>query len=141
MARKEFWKSDWFLGVAVAVVVLVISQTDFVQNMEPNAGARASKRMPSNRIGVIAVDNNSVANSDGMRPVPASSLVLDEIGQRAASIEHLSSPQGVDGSIRTEPLLIAYFDQQTQERFSTGDQMARAIRECAEIFGMVDVVL
>jgi len=31
--------------------------------------------------------------------------------------------------------------KQTQERFATGDQMAKAIRECAEIFAMVDVEL
>jgi len=31
--------------------------------------------------------------------------------------------------------------KQTQERFATGDQMAKAIRECAEIFGTVDVAL
>jgi hypothetical protein len=31
--------------------------------------------------------------------------------------------------------------KQTQERFATGDQTAKAIRECAEVFGMVDVAL
>jgi len=37
MARTGFWKSDWFLGVAVAVAVFVISRTDFVQNMKRKA--------------------------------------------------------------------------------------------------------
>ena len=57
MARKAFWKSDWFLGVAAAVAVLVISRTDFVQSMERKAydlGVRASNRMASDRIAVIA---------------------------------------------------------------------------------------
>jgi len=31
--------------------------------------------------------------------------------------------------------------KQAQERFATGDQMAKAIRECAEIFAMADVEL
>jgi CHASE2 domain-containing sensor protein len=64
MARKDFWKSDWFLGVAVAVV-LVISKTDFVQSMERKAydlGVRASNRTPSDRVAVIAIDDNSIAN-------------------------------------------------------------------------------
>jgi len=63
MARKDFWKSDWFLGVAV--VVLVISKTDFVQSMERKAydlGVRASNRTPSDRVAVIAIDDNSIAN-------------------------------------------------------------------------------
>jgi len=57
MARTGFWKSDWFLGVAVAVAVFVISRTDFVQNMKRKAydfGVRASSnRMPRDRIVVI----------------------------------------------------------------------------------------
>jgi serine/threonine-protein kinase len=51
---------------------------------------------------------------DGPLPVPAASLdipVLDEIGEHAVSIGHLNSPQDVDGAIRTEPLLLSYFDQ------------------------------
>jgi eukaryotic-like serine/threonine-protein kinase len=65
MARKDFWKSDWFLGVAMAVVVLVISRTDFVQSMERtpyDLGVRASNRTPSDRVAVIAIDDNRIAN-------------------------------------------------------------------------------
>jgi hypothetical protein len=195
MVRKDFWKSGWFLGVAVAVAVLVISRTDFVQSMERKAydlGVRVPNRIPSDRSAVIAIDGNSIVNTDrklahsvaaagnvvlpvrfrlgdplgrpgkdlpehirksavqalagdGMPPVPASSLdvaVLTEPGERAGSIGHLNSPQHVEGAIRTEPLLLAYFDnQQTQERCATGDQMAKAFRECAEVFGMADVAL
>ena len=241
MARKDFWKSDWFLGVAVAVVVLVLSRTDLVQSLERKAydlGVRASSRLPSERIAVIAIDDASIANigrwpwprdvhaqlvdglnaahakvigytvffsepqldpglpyiaklrelfgllspagqqqlaefggvldeaqtaldtdrkladsvgsagsvvlpvlfrlgdpvgkpdrdlpeylrknaiqipaMEGPLPVPAASMdigVLDSIGQRAASLGHLNSPQDVDGAIRTEPLLLSYFDQ------------------------------
>ncbi len=47
-------------------------------------------------------------------PVPAASLdipVLAEIGANAAGVGHLNSPPDVDGAIRNEPLILAYFDQ------------------------------
>jgi CHASE2 domain-containing sensor protein len=52
--------------------------------------------------------------SDGPLPVPAASMdipLLDDIGRNAAAVGHLNSPPDVDGAIRTEPLVLAYFDQ------------------------------
>jgi serine/threonine-protein kinase len=36
MARKDFWKSDWFVGVAVAIAV-VISRPDPIRSLERKA--------------------------------------------------------------------------------------------------------
>jgi serine/threonine-protein kinase len=50
----------------------------------------------------------------GPPPIPAASVdipLLDDIGRGAAAIGHLNSPPDVDGAIRTEPLVVAYFDQ------------------------------
>ena len=60
-----FWKSDWFLGLAVALVLLVASNGDLIQSLERKAydlGVRAASRTPSDRIAVIAIDDQSVAN-------------------------------------------------------------------------------
>jgi eukaryotic-like serine/threonine-protein kinase len=240
MAGKNFWKSDWFLGLAVAIAVFLLSATDLVRSLERKAydlGVRASTREPSEDIAVIAIDDASIANigrwpwprdvharlieslrtaqakvigytvffsepqvdpglpyiarlrelfgslspqgqeqlaeigevlgeaeaalntdrklaesvgtagnvvlpilfrlgeplgrpdrdlpdyvrrnalplgTDGPLPVPAASLdipVLDEVGRNAAALGHLNSPPDVDGAIRTEPLVLAYFDQ------------------------------
>jgi CHASE2 domain-containing sensor protein len=240
MARQVFWKSDWFLGLVVAIAVLVLSATDLVRSLERKAydlGVRASAREPSQDVAVIAIDDASIANigrwpwprdvharliddlhaaqakvigytvffaepqidpglpyivrlrelfgllspegqeqlaemgevlneadaalntdrkladsigaagkvvlpvlfrlgeplgrpdqdlpdyvrrhalplpSDGPLPVPAASMdipLLDDIGRNAAAVGHLNSPPDVDGAIRTEPLVLAYFDQ------------------------------
>jgi serine/threonine-protein kinase len=240
MTRKDFWKSDWFLGVAVAVVVLAVSGSGLVQSLERKAydlGVRASDRTPSERIAIIAIDDASIANigrwpwprhvhaklidnltaaqakvigstvffsepqvdpglpyvaklrelygtlsaegqeslhefglvlseaeatlstdrrlasslrvsgnvvlpvlfrlgepmgrpdrdmpefvasnavqhvGTGALPLPASSLdlsIVEEIGHNAAAVGHLNSPPDVDGVIRSEPLVLTYFDQ------------------------------
>jgi eukaryotic-like serine/threonine-protein kinase len=65
MRKLDFWKADWFLGVAVAVAVLVASHGDLIQSLERKAydiGVRAASRAPSDRIAVIAIDDQSIAN-------------------------------------------------------------------------------
>jgi CHASE2 domain-containing sensor protein len=65
MVRKVFWKSDWFLGVIVALVVFPFQGTDLIKSLERKAydlGVRASNRTPSDRVAVIAIDETSIAN-------------------------------------------------------------------------------
>jgi serine/threonine-protein kinase len=65
MARQDFLRSDWFLGLVVAVVVLAISGSAPIGTLERMAydvGVRASDRSPSERIAVIAIDDVSIAN-------------------------------------------------------------------------------
>ena len=65
MKKTAFWKADWFLGLIVAVVLLVASGSDFIQSLERQAydlGVRASSHAPSQRVAVIAIDDQSIAN-------------------------------------------------------------------------------
>jgi len=65
MKRPDFWKTDWFLGVAVALVLLVAANGDLIQSLERKAydlGVQFSSRTPSDRIAVIAIDESSIAN-------------------------------------------------------------------------------
>ena len=65
MARSEFLRSDWFLGLAVTAVVLAVSSSAALGTLERMAydvGVRAADRSPSDRIAVIAIDDVSIAN-------------------------------------------------------------------------------
>ncbi len=65
MKKLSFWKADWFLGLIVAVVMLVAARGDLIQSLERKAydlGVQAATRTPSERIAVIAIDDVSIAN-------------------------------------------------------------------------------
>ena len=65
MKKTAFWKADWFLGLIVAAMLFIASGSDLVQSLERLAydwGVRASGRVPSSRIAVIAIDDQSIAN-------------------------------------------------------------------------------
>ncbi|MDD2741410.1 MAG: serine/threonine-protein kinase [Rhodocyclaceae bacterium] len=65
MAKAGFWKSDWFLGVMVTLLMLIASGSSLIQSLERKAydmGVQASSRTPSERIAVIAIDDQSIAN-------------------------------------------------------------------------------
>jgi eukaryotic-like serine/threonine-protein kinase len=65
MKDLSFWKSDWFLGLLVALVLLVASGGDLIQSLERKAydlGVKATSRTPSDRIAVIVIDDESIAN-------------------------------------------------------------------------------
>ena len=60
-----FWRTDWFLCVVVALVMLSVAGSDLMQSLERKAydmGVLASSRAPSDRIAVIAIDDESIAN-------------------------------------------------------------------------------
>jgi serine/threonine-protein kinase len=58
-------KKDWFVGLLVALVFLVSANSDLMQSLERKAydlGVLASERTPSDKIAVIAIDDQSIAN-------------------------------------------------------------------------------
>ncbi|MEO8627797.1 MAG: CHASE2 domain-containing protein [Betaproteobacteria bacterium] len=65
MNRTQIWKSEWFPGVAVATVVFALPATHQMRSLKRKAyeaGVRVSNRAPNDKIVVIAVDDNSIAN-------------------------------------------------------------------------------
>ena len=65
MKKADFWKSDWFFGVAVSVVVLILGNGDLLQGLERKAydmGVAAASRPPSDKVAVIAIDKPSLDN-------------------------------------------------------------------------------
>jgi serine/threonine-protein kinase len=63
--KGGFWKTDWFLGVVVTLVILFAGNSDLIQSLESKAydmGVKASSRNPSEKIAVIAIDKQSIDN-------------------------------------------------------------------------------
>ncbi len=63
--RKAFWKADWFTALLVALVFLFSANSDLIQSLERKAydwGVLASSRVPSDKIAIIAIDDQSIAN-------------------------------------------------------------------------------
>ena len=61
-----FWRADWFAGVAIVVAVIVLNvATDFIGTLERrfyDFASTTTSRQPSDRIAVIAIDDQSIAN-------------------------------------------------------------------------------
>jgi eukaryotic-like serine/threonine-protein kinase len=64
--RRQFWRADWFVAVLIVVAVVILSQaTDTVGTLERrfyDFGSTSSARLPSDRIAIIAIDDQSIAN-------------------------------------------------------------------------------
>ena len=61
-----FWRSDWFAGVAIVVAAIVLHlSTDFIGTLERrfyDFASTSTSRQPSDRIAVIAIDDQSISN-------------------------------------------------------------------------------
>jgi eukaryotic-like serine/threonine-protein kinase len=66
MRKLDFWKSDWFLGVVVVLAIVVFNRaSDLIPSLERKAydlGVTATSRTPSDKITVIGIDDQSLAN-------------------------------------------------------------------------------
>src|SRR6185369_13687142 len=62
--KSGFWKTDWFLGLVVVLVVLVFSRaSELIPSLERKAydlGVRATSREPAKNITIIAIDEESL---------------------------------------------------------------------------------
>ena len=65
MVGKDFWRSDWFLGVVVALAVFLLSRRTWSGAWSARPTTSACRRPPARRpgdIAVIAIDDPSIAN-------------------------------------------------------------------------------
>ena len=65
MSKWLFWQKDGFVGLLVALVFFLGANSDLMQSLERKAydlGVLASSRIPSDKIAVIAIDEQSIAN-------------------------------------------------------------------------------
>jgi CHASE2 domain-containing sensor protein len=65
MANANFWKTDWFVGLAVSIVILFLGGSDLLQSLERKAydmGVAMTTRSPLDKLAVIAIDKQSIDN-------------------------------------------------------------------------------
>jgi CHASE2 domain-containing sensor protein len=89
--RGQFWRADWFVGVLVVLAVLVLhSATDFFGTLERryyDFASTSTSRQPSDRIAIIAIDDQSIANI-GRWPWPRDvhAQLIDQLAAAKAKI-------------------------------------------------------
>ncbi len=85
MAKANFWKSDWFVGLIVSVIVLFLGNGDLLQSLERKAYDMAvamTTRTPSDKVAVIAIDKQSI---DNIGRWPWSREVMAEMVEKLAA--------------------------------------------------------
>lgn len=92
--RKAVWRTDWFVGILVVVALLILHQvTDVFGTLERrfyDFASTSAARQPSNRIAVIAIDDQSIANI-GRWPWPRDvhAQLIDQLSaSKAKTIVH-----------------------------------------------------
>ena len=116
MSKAGFWKKDWFLGLVVSLVLLFAGGSQLIQSLERSAydwGVRASSRVPSDKIAIIAIDKQSI---DNIGRWPWSREVHAKMIERLASVKtkvigytvFFSEPQIDPGLVYVNRLLDTY---------------------------------
>ncbi|MBP9713022.1 MAG: CHASE2 domain-containing protein [Sterolibacterium sp.] len=65
MGKAKFWKTDWFLGLIISLLVFLFGSGDLLQSLERKAydvGVSFTTRTPSDKLAVIAIDKRSIDN-------------------------------------------------------------------------------
>ncbi len=115
-AGKGFWKTDWFFGVVVVLVVLILGQTDLMGSLDSKAydiAAKLSTKTPADNIAIIAIDDESI-NNIGRWPWPrdVESKMVDMLAGAKAKVIGLDifffEPQRDPGLIYVEKLADIY---------------------------------
>ena len=91
MKKAGFWTADWFFGLVIAIIVFGLSiATGFFKVLETKAydwGVQATSKQPSDKIAVIAIDDQSLANI-GRWPWPRDihAAMIDKLTAAKASV-------------------------------------------------------
>jgi len=63
--KYRFFKSDWFTGFIITFIFLIFANSNFITSVERNAydiGVQSSIRSANDKIAIIAIDDESIAN-------------------------------------------------------------------------------
>jgi len=87
---KAFWKKDWFAGLIVTVICLLMASSQFIEKLEfanYDFAMNQLDRNPQQNIAVIAIDDKSIENL-GRWPWPRSlqAELIEKLAQSGASV-------------------------------------------------------
>ncbi len=89
--KTAFWKADWFLGLVIAIALFGFARmSGFIPGIERWAydlGVKVSSKQPSDKIAVIAIDEQSIANI-GRWPWPreVQAKLIDQLAAAKAKV-------------------------------------------------------
>jgi len=120
MAKRAFWKSDWFSGLIITIVFIFFSGSAAVQGIERWAydiGVAASDRSPADNIAIIAIDDDSIANLGRWpwsRDIHAQMLeLLNEAGARVIAPSVLFTEPQQDSGAQYLKAIQSFFQKST----------------------------
>src|SRR5436853_511986 len=115
--KKAFWKADWFLGLVIALGLFGYARVSgIVPGLERWAydlGVKMTSKTPSDKVAVIAIDEQSIANI-GRWPWPreVQAKLIDQLAAAKAKVIGstiiLSEPQRDPGLAYVEKMLDVY---------------------------------
>src|SRR5689334_14068246 len=117
--KKTFWKADWFLGLAISVALAIVAfahLSTIITGFERWAydlGVKMTSKSPSEKVAVIAIDEQSIANI-GRWPWPreVQAKLVDQLaGAKAKVIGNTTfffEPQKDPGLAYVEKMLDVY---------------------------------
>jgi eukaryotic-like serine/threonine-protein kinase len=115
--KTAFWKADWFLGLVIAIALLGFARmSGFIPGLERWAydlGVKMTSKTPSDKIAVIAIDDQSIANI-GRWPWPreVQAKLIDQLSAAKAKVigntTFFFEPQKDPGLVYVEKMLDIY---------------------------------
>ncbi len=141
-SRSGLWSSDWFFGLIISVAFLAMINMDWLQAIERTAydfGVQLASRNPSDRIAVVAIDDESIENI-GRWPWSRNvhAKMIDTLKQGGAKLIGYTvfflEPQLDPGLDRIRDILSYYdrmpgYTKDSREVIALGTQLRSAARE------------
>ncbi|WP_298930548.1 CHASE2 domain-containing serine/threonine-protein kinase [uncultured Ramlibacter sp.] len=139
--RSQFWRTDWFVGVLVVAGVVILHQaTDLIGTLERrfyDYASTQSSRQPSDRIAIIAIDDQSIANI-GRWPWPRDvhAQLIDQLAAAKAktvvNTAFFFEPQADRGLVFIRKIKEALGPSAEAGQGGIGEQLGKVITEAEE---------
>jgi serine/threonine-protein kinase len=146
--KTRFWKRNWFAGLAITIVVVVSSGSANMQSLERAAydwGVQSTTRTPSEKIAIIAIDDESIANI-GRWPWPRNlhAELIKKLADGGAKIVGQTvfflEPQIDPGAIYIRDLVKFYSNAGFNELRANIDKLGAMLKNEADNGAVIDIL-